>query len=117
MKTLFNGIAILFSILFAYAAIVQYNDPDAYLWFAIYGLAILASILFLVKKLSFLTAIILAVLYLAGTFMLWPEKFEGVEIGQGDIVNIERAREALGLLIVAVVMLVYALAVRMRGKS
>lgn len=50
-------------------------------------------------------------------FFLWPEKFEGITIGNGDIVNIERGRESLGLLIVAIVMLIYALRLRLANKS
>ena len=38
----------------------------------------------------------------------WPEKFEGFTIGEGDIVNIERGREAFGVLIAALLMGIYA---------
>ncbi len=117
MKTFFKVLALVFALLFAWAAFVQHNDPDALLWYGIYGLATLASILFLSGRLNFVLAIVLAIGYLVGTVMLWPDKFEGVEIGGGDIVNIERAREALGLLIVAVVMLVYALRIKYEGRS
>ena len=40
---------------------------------------------------------------------IYPEKFEGFEIGAGDIKNIEEGREAYGLLIIAIVMLLLAL--------
>jgi hypothetical protein len=48
---------------------------------------------------------------------VWPEKFEGFNIGEGDIVNIEKGREAFGLLIIAVVLLVYALRIRYMRRS
>ena len=93
---------------------VQYNDPDALRWYAIYGMAALASLLFGLGRLKPLWAVVLAVFYLGLTIYTWPEKFEGVTIGEGDIVNIERGREALGLLIAAVMMALYALASRKR---
>ena len=37
-----------------------------------------------------------------------PEKFEGFEIGVGDIKNVEEGREAFGLLIIAMVLLIFA---------
>jgi len=117
MKTLFKILSFVFILFFLWAMYVQYNDPDAMLWYAIYGVAALASFLFFLGRLNFAVGMILVVLYLAGTFLLWPEKFEGVTIGGGDIVNIEKGREALGLLIVAVVMLVYALRIRFVNKS
>ncbi|GAB3811307.1 hypothetical protein GCM10028895_01340 [Pontibacter rugosus] len=40
-------------------------------------------------------------LYTAGAILAWPERFEGIYIGGGDIKNIEEAREALGLLLCA----------------
>lgn len=117
MKTFFKILAIFFSGVFLWAAYVQYNDPDAWLWYAIYGLAALASILFLLGKLRYWMAASLVVIYLFGAFFIWPENFQGVSIGEGDIVNIERGREALGLLIVSGVMLLYALRIKYVGKS
>ncbi|MFK5973552.1 MAG: transmembrane 220 family protein [Flavobacteriaceae bacterium] len=112
MKVVFNVLAAVFLVLFLYAVYVQNNDPDAMLWYLMYGVAAVASILFLIDKLPFAVAVALFVGYLVGVFMVWPEQFEGVSIGAGDITNIERGREALGLLIVAGVMLVYALGVK-----
>ena len=117
MKTLFKILSFVFIILFLWAVYVQYNDPDAMMWYAIYGVAALASLLFFLGRLNYYAAATLCVLYLIGTFVVWPEKFEGVTIGEGDILNIERAREALGLLITAVVMLAYALRIRFVNKS
>lgn len=108
MNKFLKILAFIFAALFVYAAIVQYNDPDAMKWYAIYGTAALASLLFALGKLRLLWAIVLAVFYLGFTWYTWPEKFEGVTIGEGDIVNIERGREALGLLIAGVMMIVYA---------
>ena len=117
MKNPLKLLSLLFTLLFIWAAYVQYNDPDALLWYAIYGVAAVASLLFYLGKLSYTGAIILGGIYFAGTFVLWPDKFEGITIGNGDIVNIERGRESLGLLIVAIVMLVYASKLRWANKS
>ncbi len=108
MQPFFKVFSIVFTILFLWAAYVQYNDPDALMWYAIYGLAALASILYYFKKLNLIATMVLFVGYLIGAFMLWPSNFEGVTIGGGDIKNIELGRESLGLLITATVMLLYA---------
>ena len=112
MKIVLKITAILFTGLFTYAAVVQYNDPDATKWYFIYGLAALASLLFALNKLKSYWAIVLFVFYLVFAIYTWPVKFEGVAIGEGDIVNIERGREALGLGIASVLMGIYALALR-----
>ena len=113
MKSPFKIMALILAVLFIAAAYVQYNDPDATQWYLIYGIAALASVLFYLGKLNFVIALVLGILYLAGTVMLWPEKWEGVTIGEGDIDNIERAREALGLLITGLVMITYAVRIRL----
>jgi len=112
MRLVFKILGILFALLFAWAAYVQNNDPDARMWYLIYGIAAFASILFVVNRLSFGIALVLFVLALIGAYVLWPVKFEGFTIGEGDIENIERGREAWGLIIIAVVMLVYTLRIR-----
>lgn len=117
MKIFFKTIAVIFIILFVWAAVLQNNDPDALLWYAIYGVAALGSFLFAVARLNFTTAAILCLAYLVGGLLSWPETFEGFEIGAGDIVNIERGREACGLLIVSAVFLAYALRIRYKKKK
>ena len=113
MKNLFKIFALLMAILFVLAAYVQWNDPDATLWYFIYGIAALASVMFFMGRLSFVVAIILGILYVLGTVLLWPEKWEGLSIGSGDIDNIEHAREALGMLITGIVMFIYAVQKRL----
>lgn len=116
MKTFFNTIAVIFAMLFAWSAFLQNNDPDALLWYAIYGLAAVGSFVFALGRLNVMVATLLYVAYLIGGLVSWPETFEGFEIGTGDIINIERGREACGLLIVAGVFLVYALRIRHKNK-
>lgn len=112
MNRIFKIIALVFAVLFLWAAYLQYNDPDAFLWYIIYGFAAIGAMLFAGGKLNFTFSLILCLVYLVATVFLWPEKFEGFTIGEGDIVNIERGREAVGMLIVAGVFLVFSLRLR-----
>lgn len=117
MKIFFKIFAVIFTVLFLWAAVLQYNDPDALLWYVIYGVAALGSLLFTLGRLNFMAAAFLCVVYLVGGFLSWPETFEGFEIGAGNIVNIERGREACGLLIVSTIFLVYALRIKHKNKG
>ena len=112
MKSAFKIFALIMAVLCAWAAYVQWNDPDSILWYAVYGVAAIISLLFAFDRLPSGVAFALSLVYLAGMIWDWPSKFEGVTIGNGDIVNIEEGRESLGLLILAVLMLIYALRIR-----
>lgn len=98
--------------MFVWAALVQYNDPDAFIWYFIYGIAAGASFLFFLGRLNLLIPVVLSFAYLIAAWIFWPDHFEGVSIGSGNIDNIEHARESLGLIINALVMLFYAWRVR-----
>ncbi len=117
MKTFFRALALIFAIFFLWAAYLQLNDPDPIIWFTIYGVASLASVFFLIKKLDHVIAIGLAILFFIGVFVYWPSKFEGISIGGGDINNIEQARESLGLTINGLVMLLYAWRIKIGKKA
>ena len=115
MNSLFKYLSLLMAVLFIAAAYVQWNDPDATTWYFVYGIAALASILYYLGRLNFIVALVLGILYIIGCVMLWPEKWEGVSVGDGDIENIERARESLGLLITALIMFLYAFRIRLKS--
>lgn len=117
MKNVFKLLASILTLLFLWAAFLQSNDPDAYMWYVIYGIPAVVSILFVLGRLSQGFAFLLSIVYLVGMVFAWPDQFEGFTIGNGDIVNIERGREAFGLLIVALVLLVYALRIRYTKRS
>lgn len=108
-------IALVFALLFIVSAVLQYNDPDPLLWYIIYGFAALLAVLFMLDRLPFWMAVLGFVLFFAGGVISWPETFEGVTIGGGDIKNIEEGREALGLFITALVMFTFAWS--LRGKK
>ncbi|WP_026810826.1 transmembrane 220 family protein [Arenibacter latericius] len=117
MKLFSKIFAFIFAILFVWSAVLQYNDQDAWMWYAIYGIAALASVFFIFNRLLLSVGVLLSFAYLIGSYIFWPEKYEGVSIGGGDIDNIERARESLGLLISAMVMLFYAWRIRFSKKA
>ena len=89
MNSIFKVVAILFGILFLVSAGLQYNDPDSVLWIVIWGFAGIIAFAFAFRKVSFPLPMISGIAALIGFFYLYPEKFEGFEIGAGDIKNIE----------------------------
>ncbi|MFX0557691.1 transmembrane 220 family protein [Maribacter sp. CXY002] len=112
MKQLFKFIGIVFAILFALGAVVQYNDPDSLLWIIIYGFATVLSILFTLDKLKFIVPVVVGVLCLLGFFYLYPTDFQGFDLNDGDIKTVELGREAFGLLIIGLVMFIYSFRIK-----
>lgn len=96
--------------LFVWAAYVQLNDPDPGTWIPIYLTAAAGSLLFAFGKLKSWVALLLAIAYVVGAFLYWPDAFEGVRFGERGManMNIERGRESLGLAITALVFFFYS---------
>lgn len=117
MKLLFKILGFLFAVLFLISAILQYNDPDAFIWIVIWGFAALFSLAFALNRISFAPLFFSGVMALGGFFYCYPEKFEGFEIGAGDIKNVEEGREAFGLFIIAIVLLTFAIRIYLTRKS
>ena len=117
MNNFLKVLGFVFAALFIWAAAVQYNDPDSLRWYLIYGVAALASILFALDRLKLLWALLLSLFYIGFGLYNWPQKFEGVTIGEGDIGNIEKGREALGMIFTGAIMLFYVLVIKLRPKS
>ncbi len=117
MEHFFKVAGGVFAFLFLISAVLQYNDPDPLLWIAIYGMATLVTLGFVFNKVSYIVPAFVGLLGAIGFFLIFPEKFEGFAIGQGDIKNIEEGREAFGILIIAIVMFVFALRIRFKNKS
>ena len=105
--------AILMAVVFVVFAALQYNDPDPYLWIPIYLYAALLSVLYYRGRVSKAFLRVSAVVFLAGAIYMWPEVWEGVELQNGmKTVNIELGRESLGLGLVFVTLVIYALTLR-----
>ncbi|MBD2701781.1 transmembrane 220 family protein [Spirosoma sp. BT702] len=107
-------LAIIFGLLFILFAAFQYNDPDPEVWIPIYGMAAVACFMAYagVGRWWFFTA--MAVMYIVAAVYQWPPQFEGFlfsEMGMRSM-NIEMAREAGGLAICALVMIILAFLVR-----
>lgn len=110
----------LMALLFIAWAAFQYNDPDPFLWILVYGLAALASILFLVNRLSFwfpvgflAIAIIWAiVLYTQAEYLDLATAIQECELEMGSFLSVcswipqkltsEKWREMGGLIFVSI---------------
>jgi len=92
----------------AFAA-MQYNDPDAAPWIATYLMAAIFSFLVVFNRISRTLLLLAGAGFAVGAVVFWPEKWEGLAIGGGDIRNIEEARESLGLAMCSLSMLTFAL--------
>ncbi|MRI00303.1 hypothetical protein GH721_07105 [Kriegella sp. EG-1] len=108
MKSFVKIFAWLYVILSIVSAVLQYNDPDPLLWIIIYAISALVSFGVALNKVSYLLPLICGVLGVLGAAYVYPETFEGFEIGKGNIKNIEEGREAFGLLIMSAAMFFFA---------
>lgn len=112
MNKIFGG---LFTLFFLFAAVVQFNDPDSLLWIFLYVIAALVSLLFFLGKLKVWMVLLLIPVYCVLAIIHWPPEFEGVALNDGmKTLNIELARESLGMGITALIMVFYALVLRQK---
>ncbi len=112
MKIFFKILSILFTILFLISAGLQYNDPDPMLWVTIWSIAVVLSILFFFDKISSSVLFVVGAVCFIAFLILFPSNFQGFGLDDGDIKDVELAREAVGLLIIALVLFMYAFRVR-----
>lgn len=121
--TYFKVISIVMALLFITAAIVQYNDPDALLWTLIYGSAAVVTLLFLTEKItSFVTtigAVAGIVVAISLGYEAISEGFMFSSLGTWQMQNIaeEKAREAGGMLFIALWMLVMTFSLRNKKEK
>ncbi|WP_439556659.1 transmembrane 220 family protein [Dyadobacter sp.] len=99
---------IFFCIIFVIFAYFQLNDPDSGLWIGIYSFAALACFMSIRDLWPSWVFYVLGAAYLIGAVFQWPAEFEGIFFGETQMrsLNIELARESLGLGISAIVMFV-----------
>ncbi len=115
--TYMKYIYIISGIIFLLCAAVQYNDPDPGVWMAIYGVAAIVSFQGVRHYLPSWTYLVLFLIFTAGAVSQWPPHFEGLffnELATMRNMNIEEARESLGLGICAFAMLLFYLLERRR---
>lgn len=115
---LFKPLNYLFLALFVFSVIVQYNDPDPWVWMTIYGLAAAACILAFKQPGQWLLSGALLLLTTVWAATIAPRILGRVAVGElfeawemKDL-RVEEAREFGGLLIVATWMLVLFLRAR-----
>jgi hypothetical protein len=112
MNLLFKILGYVFAVLFTVGAVLQYNDPDSLGWIIIYGVAALMSLLFALNKIRYIIPLVLGILAFIGFVYLYPADFQGFDLNDGDIVTVELGREAFGLLIISIVLLVFAFRIK-----
>ena len=117
MNLVVKTFATVFGVLCIVSAILQFNDTDPTMWIVIYTLAALLSFGFVFGKISSVIFFLSGFAALAGGWYLFPEQFQGFKLAEGDSANIEEAREAVGLFIVGVVHLFFAIWTRYWKKS
>ncbi|CAN5583725.1 hypothetical protein BH23BAC1_BH23BAC1_38530 [soil metagenome] len=100
--------ALIFAFLFLLFAAFQYNDPDPFIWIPIYGTAALVSVAFYLKKVGLPLLVILLALYFIGAIYMWPSTYEGIILDMGYKIEIEEARESLGLAFCGLAMSLYS---------
>lgn len=112
MNLLFKILGYVFVVLFTVSAVLQYNDPDSLGWIIIYAIAALISLLFALNKIGYIVPMILGVLAFMGFMYLYPADFQGFDLNDGDIKTVELGREAFGLLIISIVLLIFSFRIK-----
>ena len=82
------------ALLFISWAVFQYNDPDPFLWIFVYGLAALASVLFLIKRLPLAFPLVYGIIGLG-----WAIYLSTLITYTPPLVGIEEWREMMGLVV------------------
>lgn len=97
---------IVFGVIFIIFSYLQFNDPDSSIWIFTYSFAALACYMSIKELWPSWVFYAMAVVYVAGAIYQWPPSFEGIFFGETQMrsINIELARESLGLGICALVM-------------
>lgn len=95
-------IGIVLVLLFIAFAAVQYNDPDPWVWIAIYGgaAALIGASTF--RRLPMAVSLLPMLGAIVGAIWLWPDAYVGLAGKMDSRPGVELARESLGLVIVAV---------------
>ncbi len=84
------------ALLFIFWAAFQYNDPDPFLWIFVYGLAALASVLFLIKRLPQAFSQVFCVVCVA-----WAIYLSTVITYEPPLIAVEEWTEMMGLFVIS----------------
>jgi hypothetical protein len=106
MTTGVRGFAAVLVLMFGFSAAVQWNDPDPWIWIAMYGAATVVAALYAAGKRAPIPAgIVVAVagVWAATLAPAWGRTSFGDAFGHMGMVDLaaEEARECLGLALVA----------------
>lgn len=99
-------VAIVFGLVFLLFSYFQFNDPDPQIWIPVYSAAALACYMAYRDLWPAWVFYVMAAVYCVGAVSQWPPAFEGIFFGEMSMksLNIELARESLGLGVCALVM-------------
>ena len=120
---LWTAANILMLMMFVFSVIVQYNDPDPYVWMPVYGAAAVACALELAHKLRWWFPTLVGIGSVGWAATIAPHVFgrvpflEMFSAWEMKNTGVEESREMYGLLIVAVWMIVLAFANRRPAKG
>ena len=107
MRSLVRGFSAFMGLLFVFAAVLQYNDPDPLRWMALYLSAAGASLLFVVGRLRWYVPALVGLIAVAwaGTLVshVWGHVGFSELFAAWEMANpiVEEGREMYGLLIAA----------------
>lgn len=100
--------------LFILFAVVQFNDPDPWIWVPVYLIPAFMSFVFTHSKTSRILLLVLGLIYLIAAIRIFPPSInewisaeeESKSLGM-NLPGIETARESMGLFICALTMLFF----------
>jgi hypothetical protein len=123
-SVVWTALNVLLALMFAFSVAVQYNDPDPIRWMAIYGAALVVSVLEIRRRTPRWLPVLVAIVALVWAATIAPRVIGHVRFldmfASFEMKNegIEESREMYGLLIVAAWMaVVLLLAERRRSGS
>ncbi len=96
MNTLMKWVSGAMALLFIFWAAFQYNDPDPFMWVFVYGLASLASVLFLIKRLPLAFPLAFCLIGVC-----WAIYLSTVITYEPPLIAIEEWREMMGLVVIS----------------
>jgi len=89
-------------------AAVQYNDPDPIWWMIIYGMTGVMCLLSITLKSNFfrIVTMICGLLFLVYSAYNWPSQWLGFDQTNPPSLDVEQARESVGLIIAAALLFI-----------